>query len=431
MSATRKQEEKNLEIVLISHWFGHTPFFMACVVPIFLEKGCTVYHLTDKPEEADLFFQESLGCQESRLHHLGIEEVDESHTEGIKEQRLAEVIRHWKGVGLSLRALFARLGREVGIFHTWVDLFSHPLLRREVIEDGMPAPWTGLYVHPAQFRITKSRKRQLLETFQGLIKHGRWRPRTIKAFNSRFARKIYFYDELIINPVRSSFRKTTRLGAFPDPVKQVDSINRDSLPELKEFRACNPLILSLSGFLSRRKGLLTLIRLASRHQGPWAFLFAGGVEWDSFSEAETREIKQFMEHPPKNTLFLGRKLDDAEFKSVFENSDLVYVAYENFFHSSNVQILAALLGKPILAGPRHLISERTRNYDLGWCLPELTGEAVESLLKTLDAESLILKKRSARFQEFTEQHSELVLKQRIDEILNLFQEPLPICHPLQ
>ena len=207
-------DNKPLEIVLISHWFGHSSVFMECIIPMFLEKGCTVYHLTDKPEEADLFFQESLGRQESRLHHLPIEEVEESHTEGIKDLRLAEVIRHWKGVGLSLRALFARLGREVGIFHTWVDLFSHPLLRREVIEDGMPAPWTGLYVHPAQFRITKSRKRQLLETFQALIKHGRWRPSTIKAFDSRFARKIYFYDELILSSVRSSFRKTTRLGAF-------------------------------------------------------------------------------------------------------------------------------------------------------------------------------------------------------------------------
>jgi len=431
MSVISPQEGKSLEIVLISHWFGHTPFFMACIVPIFLEKGCTVYHLTDKPEEADLFFQESLGRQESRLHHLRIEEVKESHTEGIKDLRLAEVIRHWRGVGLSLRALFARLGREVGIFHTWVDLFSHPLLRREVIEDGMPAPWTGLYVHPAQFRITKSRKRQLLETFQALIKHGRWRPSTIKAFDSRFARKIYFYDELILSSVRSSFRKTTRLGAFPDRVKQVASISRDALPGLKEFRARNPLILSLSGFLSRRKGLLTLIRLAARHQGPWAFLFAGGVEWDSFSEDESREIKTFIEHPPSNTLFLGRKMVDAEFKCVLECSDLVYVAYENFFHSSNVQIFAALLGKPILAGPRHLISERTRNYDLGWCLPELTGDAVESLLKRLDSESLIRKKREARFQEFTEQHSELVLTQRIDEILNLFQEPLPISIPLQ
>jgi len=431
MSVISPQEGKSLEIVLISHWFGHTPFFMACIVPIFLEKGCTVYHLTDKPEEADLFFQESLGRQESRLHHLRIEEVKESHTEGIKDLRLAEVIRHWRGVGLSLRALFARLGREVGIFHTWVDLFSHPLLRREVIEDGMPAPWTGLYVHPAQFRITKSRKRQLLETFQALIKHGRWRPSTIKAFDSRFARKIYFYDELILSSVRSSFRKTTRLGAFPDRVKQVASISRDALPGLKEFRARNPLILSLSGFLSRRKGLLTLIRLAARHQGPWAFLFAGGVEWDSFSEDESREIKTFIEHPPSNTLFLGRKMVDAEFKCVLECSDLVYVAYENFFHSSNVQIFAALLGKPILAGPRHLISERTRNYDLGWCLPELTGDAVESLLKGLDSESLIRKKREARFQEFTEQHSELVLTQRIDEILNLFQEHLPISTPLQ
>ena len=73
-----------------------------------------------------------------------------------KDVPLCRVEAYWKGVQLALEKLYVELGRKVGIFHTLVDLYSHEYLDRRVIEEAMPAPWCGLYVHPAELHIYKT-----------------------------------------------------------------------------------------------------------------------------------------------------------------------------------------------------------------------------------------------------------------------------------
>jgi hypothetical protein len=58
---------ENREIVLISDLLGHTPHVLECIATFFLNQGYTIYHLTDKSKEAEVFFPLPWWSHESML----------------------------------------------------------------------------------------------------------------------------------------------------------------------------------------------------------------------------------------------------------------------------------------------------------------------------------------------------------------------------
>jgi hypothetical protein len=407
------------EIVLITHWFGHMPHFAECVLPFFLDRGYRIYHLTDKPAEASAFLSSVFGDRAAAISNLAIDVVEPEKSSRGKDAQYGRVEAHWRGVGNSLRRLFGELGRSVGIFHSWVDLYSHEYLERRVIEDAMSAPWCGLYVHPAELRIYKTWKRRFLENARDFFKQGRAFPSRLRAFDVPNARNIYFWDEFMPTKARRFFNDRCQLSVFPESIRQ-DGLNHIPSPsrlEIESFEKSHDFVVSLTGFLDRRKGFLTLMRVAKmRSASKWGFIFGGEIRWEDFSAEEKLEIQQFISRPPENCLCLARRLDDAEFDFVVQKSDLVYLAYENFFHSSNVQLKAAYFHKPMIAGPQHLVAERTRRFGMGWCLPEITEQAVADLLNQIDKKEIQRVIDSARFEEFCQEHSPERLNECLEEI---------------
>ena len=120
-----------------------------------------------------------------------------------------------------------------------------------------------------------------------------------------------------------------------------------------------------------------------------------------------------------NALFIPRHLGDQEFEKIIKVSDCFYVAYEDFFHSSNVQIKAAHFKKPMISGPRHLIADRTRRFGMGWCLPEISEQSVADLLNQIDKKEIQRVIDSARFEEFCQEHSPERLNECLEEICRL------------
>ena len=407
------------EIVLISHWFGHTPHCLECIVPFFLERGYTIYHLTDKPEAAATYFSETGLLGHEKIRHREMVKVEAEKPNWRRDEQLCRVEAHWQGVGLALERLYGELGRKVGIFHTWVDLYSHEYLDRRVIEAAMPAPWAGLYVHPAELRIQKTWKRRVYENAVDLIKKGRIFPSRLRAFDVPNARKIYFWDEGIPKIASPRFRNGAKLSIFPESKKCITRESSYDFSEIDSFAKNHTPILCLLGFLSRRKGLLKLIRVAKETTTLWSFLIAGEISWDDFCDKEKTEIQDFVLNQTSNALFIPRHLSDQEFEKIIEVSDCAYVAYEDFFHSSNLQLQAAILKKPMISGPRHLIADRTRRFGMGWCLPEINEQAVADLLNQIDKKEIQRVTDSARFEEFCQEHSPERLNECLEEISQL------------
>jgi len=407
------------EIVLISHWFGHTPHCLECIVPSFLEQGYTIYHLTDKPEAAATYFSETGLLGHEKIRHREMVKVEAEKPNWRRDEQLCRVEAHWQGVGLALERLYRELGRKVGIFHTWVDLYSHEYLDRRVIEAAMPAPWVGLYVHPAELRIQKTWKRRVYENAMDLIKKGRIFPSRLRAFDVPNARKIYFWDESIPKIASPRFRNGAKLSIFPESKKCITRESSYDFSEIDSFAKNHTPILCLLGFLSRRKGLLKLIRVAKETTTLWSFLIAGEISWNDFCDKEKTEIQDFVLNQTSNALFIPRHLSDQEFEKIIEVSDCAYVAYEDFFHSSNLQLQAAILKKPMISGPRHLIADRTRRFGMGWCLPEINEQAVADLLNQIDKKEIQRVTDSARFEEFCQEHSPERLNECLKEISQL------------
>ncbi len=389
-------------------------------MPFFLERGYTIYHLTDKPEAAARYFSECGLAGHKNIRHLGVVEVPPGKPTRRRDSQLCRVEAHWQGVRLALEKLYGELGRRVGIFHTWVDLYSHEYLSRRVIEEAMPAPWCGLYVHPAELRIYKTWKRRLYENGMDLLKRGRMLPCRLRAFDVPNAKRIYFLDELLVGKARQYFRSAISLSAFPEWVDSNVAPNFAELEKISKL-AGDRKIISLCGFLSKRKGLLTLLQAAKSNLEGWFFIFAGPIDWESFSETEKSMIQEAQAHSGFYCAFMDRQLQDCEINSIVQRSDLIYIAYENFFHSSNVQVKAAFFGKPMIAGPQHLIAERTLRFEMGWCLPEISANAVEVLLRKIAPREIEVVAKRAKFQEFLAEHSPEVLDEKLGEIAAMVQ----------
>jgi hypothetical protein len=148
-------------------------------------------------------------------------------------------------------------------------------------------------------------------------------------------------------------------------------------------------------------------------------LIAGEISWNDFCDKEKTEIQDFVLNQTSNALFIPRHLSDQEFEKIIEVSDCAYVAYEDFFHSSNLQLQAAILKKPMISGPRHLIADRTRRFGMGWCLPEINEQAVADLLNQIDKKEIQRVTDSARFEEFCQEHSPERLNECLEEISQL------------
>ena len=384
-------------------------------MPFFLERGYTIYHLTDKPVEAEAFFISVLDGAQDCIHHIPMVSVEPETPRWGKDAQLSRVEAHWKGVQLALGKLYVELGRKVGIFHTWVDLYSHEYLDRRVIKDAMPAPWCGLYVHPTEMRIYKTWKRRALENLTDLFKYGKMFPSRLRAFDVPMARKIYFLDEGLLQKIK--FKKSIQIGLYPEWMY----FDVDTNPELISFqRQDGQKILTLTGFLDKRKGLLTLIRAAKKAATDCFFILAGPIGYDSFTDSEKEEISEIENGSFSNILLLNRLLTDGQVNEIIMKTDIVYLAYENFFHSSNIQPKAAFYRKPMITGPKHLISERTRRFQMGWCLPELTPEAVAELLNRIDEMEFNRVVSEGRFNDFCQEHSPERLNRCLEEICKFF-----------
>lgn len=73
----------------------------------------------------------------------------------------------------------------------------------------------------------------------------------------------------------------------------------------------------------------------------------------------------------------------------------------------------------MIAGPQHLIAERTRRFGMGWCLDEISTENVAELLGRINHEEMENVTQHAKFKEFLAEHSPEGLARTLDEVAGL------------
>jgi glycosyltransferase involved in cell wall biosynthesis len=175
---------------------------------------------------------------------------------------------------------------------------------------------------------------------------------------------------------------------FPDFSDETSPCDNYHLVEEIKAKAKNRKIVGLLGSLERRKGLLTLLKVAEQPMArDWCFVVAGKLAEQTFSKQELNEIKLFFEEPRENFfVFFGTIPDDAQFNGLVNICDVIFAMYENFPHSSNLVTKAAAYGKKLLVSTGGYMEEVVNQYELGDAVSAEDVPAVLFALSRLTAD---------------------------------------------
>jgi hypothetical protein len=330
----------------------------------------------------------------------------------------------WTAVGKAVEGLRRDRGEPALVFAGWADLNTNTFLHSNWVRQALPLPWGGICVHPVELRVRKTLKRRLWEMIPNLWRYGLPTESRLRAIRVPNLRWLLFWDENVLSKARAFF-PGVRILSCPDAANTAVDAGFH-LPALDRLRAKGHPIVAVIGILDRRKGILRLMEATRGVPGNWGFLFAGKIAWDNLSPDERQTCQRFIDHPPANTvLHLEFMETEEQLNTLISISDLHYVAYEDFFHSSHIQVKAAHYRKLCLAGPMHLISERTVQYNLGWTLKDFSPATLIEFLARTDRTALEEKARAARFSDFTRLHSIARMNEVLAEVVDSASIPRP------
>lgn len=327
-------------------------------------------------------------------------------------QRRADLRATWRYYGDHLDR-----AREQGcvepdlVWFMWLDGLLGPLQTPRQPHAALRGrPWAGLYFHPRHLRpfAEDRRPRPRVPFWRRCLRSGLKASASLlgpladpdaplRAPSCRF---VGVLDEGIAGSLERKMCK---------PVVIVPDIADDTPPDphfqlardLKTWAGENCLIGSI-GSQAPRKGLPDLLALARAAQGlPVKFAAVGR---SAFIRPEHQRLLR--QPPPNCALHLQPLPDEAAFNALVAACDVIFAAYRDFRHSSNILNKAAIFRKPVIVSDGYLMAERVRRYRLGLVVPEgdlgALTEAVKHLLRPGGLEQL---RAQAGFNDYRRDHS--------------------------
>lgn len=355
-----------------TRWMGHHPTFFREFMASLRRLGVCVLALCPEPEalsrETEITAVRLAGPARGLIAHN-------------RDNDPLSTLWRWVCTRRALEEAEARSGRRADlVFFPYLDNYLRFLPAPVVPDAVLGVPWSGLYFRNQHFGWPPNGSRTAFKQF--LKGDALLRSRTalplLGVLDERFA------DEL---------RARTGREALPFPDITDETIPHHSTPLADKVRreAAGRAIIGLAGSLEKRKGLLTLFRVALQAKGkdPWYFVAAGPFSAETFSDRELAWIEKTRQQL-RETLYFnpaeGRIPDGAPYNALFHTFDVAWAAYEEFQGSSNTLTKAALFQKPVLATEGECIASRVRAFRLGECFPEGDAHAAHAALRKILAE---------------------------------------------
>ena len=148
---------------------------------------------------------------------------------------------------------------------------------------------------------------------------------------------------------------------------------------------------------------------------------AGQFDPASFEPEELAEIRQLLETKGRNNCFFKlAKVESAkEFNAFLACSDVLYLGYKNFYHSSGLLAKAAHFRKPVIAGKGYCIGERVERYKLGITVNISCYQEIKAAAEVLAEEET--RRRfvgGSGFAEYDSQNSVAALRKALQQLLD-------------
>jgi hypothetical protein len=383
-------------------WKGHHPIYFNQFILALEELGYDVLAVCPDPKVAEAAADATRQISNATISNRGRSQFVKFQNPalGFNRLRAARInaielnIRRHISVEHQVRKWTKKSGRKVdAIFYAC--MYDWDFECTHLAQPFLRIPWTGLYLHAMSYRMP-GRPHPLT----GRV------PCPKKMFSGRLCKGIAILDEGIAERVSISIGKP--VVVFPDlsDERLATSVRERVLGErLKRFADGRPIV-GLFGHLHGSKGILTFLETA---QMPAAseicFALGGEMAWNN-DEGANSQIQVALAECPNLWSHLARIPDGPCLNGVMTACDVIFAAYWDFPHSSNIMTKAAVLKKVLIVSDGYLMAERLRRFNLGEIIPQANaGALLDAILKiTQDPEGWVANNKP-QWESYCHEHS--------------------------
>ena len=425
-------------ILLLDPWStGHHPMYMRMMTQALLESGHRVLSIC--PGEVGVREWVAQKCPDL-IQHLEVFGADAPPISSFPHRILRRTLsglKAWRHAGRCVReALKASSFRNADlVFILWLDDYLVPLIKGKVVDRLFPWAWSGLYFNPTACRRPPAEPAQFADiSWPRRLVHALL-PKAIRLRIGDFFRWAYsplgpiFAERCICLAVLDEGAAEGLDTVVPKAVMVFPDFTDESSPDFDwpvvrhlRAQAAGRKIVGLIGEQSERKGILTLLEVASRTVNEDLFYVFAGTPY--FSE-EWKASQPLLRTPPPNCfLHFARIPDEPRFNALIASCDVLFAAYRNFPHSSNILAKAAISRKLVVVSEGFCMAERVRRYRLGTCIPQEDAAAcAQALCAMLEGSTYERYRAEADFEGYARLHSREQLGSRLREMVNLIPAP--------
>lgn len=332
-------------------WIGHHPTYIKLFAETILELGYNVAVFCPNPVEVGDWITNNCGEMAGRFFAY-------EYKEPVCQPLLPGVVktaRQWKAAALAIKKAAADTHFLPDlVFFAYLDAYFAKHLKTWIVDAVFPYAWSGLYFAPERLRLSSSAQAPLRDA-----------PLWCSGCKS-----VALLDEGVEGRLERELAKPVII--FPDFADlSAPDMNYPVVGQIKE-RAGDRKIVGLFGCIDKRKGTMMLVDVAKKlvDEGLF-FVFAGFFYKDTFTRKELDKIESFIASRPSNCLFLFELIpDEPSFNALVCTSDIVFAAYQKFYHSSNLLTKAANFKKTIIVSDGFCMAERVRKFRLGKVIAE-------------------------------------------------------------
>ncbi|AFK01579.1 glycosyl transferase group 1 [Emticicia oligotrophica DSM 17448] len=257
-----------------------------------------------------------------------------------------------------------------------LDMFQHT-----IGSTRFPAQLTGILFSPyprvipqdstlrskQKYTITKARK--LFTTW--------WMCR-----NSQL-KKVFIFNDLETIKTMNETMGTNIFTYLPDPVYDYPT-RQDLIIREKYQIPLHKKILLAFGYIDEKKNVVNLLKalqdLSAEEASNICLLVVGKIRAEHHDALMESLNKAKELRPELQVAMESRFVDDDEMEAYVNQSDIISVAYINFFASSGVIGLAARHNKPVLATKFGVVGDLTREYGLGFTVDGFNPGEIKSAM---------------------------------------------------
>jgi hypothetical protein len=360
------------------HWAGHHPTYFKFFASALAERGIRVVPLLPAPEEAATLVATSpAGRSPEAIRRI---EPAEAFRGGAHLPLRPRSVRRLLTQASMFRRLAARLRSWERRNATPIDLvffntmYDHDFASASRVSTLFGWDWAGLYLHARCIHTPGAPM-----PGGGVVPDGR------SMFRGPRFRGLGVLDEGVISrlePIVAN-RRLVRFPDFTDPTVAAPGDRDAGLARKIESYAAGRPIVALVGHLHRSKGLEAFTKAA---QDPrlrdHVFFLGGEANLAGLSAGSQRELRTAWESTPTICTHLQRIVEEASLNAVIRAARVVFAAYVDFPHSSNILTKAAVFRKPIVVSEGHLMAERVRRHGLGLTVgQDDVGAIVQAILR--------------------------------------------------